>query len=234
MFFDIYYIMQKEFHVLYCIRISVYPENISWFFGNISHVSVFWFSRLLCLDSGVGRSFQTYCWLPEFAIWLDKHDKIRMFGEIEISMWFEKTGQPWSASLLKDLSCADFRRLFEDVFEMFEDNYFKTFRGMITFTTCLAYIYFNFMCCACCGLAPILFGISVGSLHTISSFSKGSWSTKEKKKRYHQSPPPQRIALMWCANLFESLVKLQLPFAHYIASGPKTEHSSKHDSNWCH
>lgn len=45
--------------------------------------------------------------------------------------------------------------------------YFKTFRGLITFTTCLAYIYFNFMCCACCGLAPILFGIAVGSLHTI-------------------------------------------------------------------
>ena len=78
-------------------------------------------------------------------------------GEIEIHMWW-KTGQPWSASLLKELSCADFRRLFADVFEMFEGT--SRLWGDWSFLPCswdnpltkrhARHTYFNFMCCARC------------------------------------------------------------------------------------
>ena len=182
----------------------MYPEHISWFFGSISHLSVFWLS---CFDSG-------FVWDPFRLIagFLSlRFDLINMREDTDV--WWDwnthviwKTGQPWSASLLKDLSCADFRGLFADVFEMFEGNYFKTFRGLITFTTCLAYIYFNFMCCTCYGLAPILFGIAVGSLHTIAyHFLRDHESMKhkgEKEKIPSKSPTSKHCSHVMCKSLW--------------------------------
>lgn len=76
------------------------------------------------------------------------------------------------------------------------------------------FTYFNFMCCVCCGLAPILFRISVGSFHAVVY---GIMKHKGEKEKI-PSKSTHRKEFISCdvqisLNLWRN-GKLQLPFAH--------------------